>query len=599
MGTFTFKWEHPAASDVYVTGTFDDWSKSAKLDKKGDGFEKTVTLSDASEKILYKFVVDGNWCTDHTAPQENDQSGNPNNVLTPDRITKHTPATAGIMSSVAPTSTTHELAKDVPLEKAASGEVPGAFPETPATEPAAFSVNPIPATAGTGNPITLAAGEKVPEPSTITANNITSGVHDDVSLVEKSVKPEQTFSVAPIPATAGAGNPVTIPAGEGLPAHESVTGNTINSTVTTDKESYEKSDAGPPVLPPVVTPAAERESKGTGVLDLPPITKNLIPESSLPIGASGVGTSDANPTIQSVGPESTTAQLASQVPLESKGGEVPEVVKESQKEAGADPEASAIPEEVREKTAVEKELLKEVPEAPVTSDGATTAVKSAGVSAGEAGAAAGAAALAVGGAAAAYASTAKDKVADGIDQASKSTPAQTATDVKDKVATATGLGATSTPDTSNAAPEVVKESIAESGQSPEAAAYAEPIAEKKAVEKELLAEVKPETSTGESAPKIEETAAKAEEKSTAALSPPVEVKTPDSRDISPTTVPGSHTKRVLPEPATTNPDEKASTPAAAPSSSKVEQSPAEAKKNKRRSFFGRLKDKLSDKKDKA
>lgn len=46
--------EHPNASDVYVTGTFDNWTKSEKLDKKGDGFEKSVTLPDASQKIYYK-----------------------------------------------------------------------------------------------------------------------------------------------------------------------------------------------------------------------------------------------------------------------------------------------------------------------------------------------------------------------------------------------------------------------------------------------------------------------------------------------------------------------------------------------------------------
>lgn len=43
-----------AAEEVYVTGTFDDWSKSEKLDKVDDAFERTVTLPDASEPILYK-----------------------------------------------------------------------------------------------------------------------------------------------------------------------------------------------------------------------------------------------------------------------------------------------------------------------------------------------------------------------------------------------------------------------------------------------------------------------------------------------------------------------------------------------------------------
>jgi len=41
-----------------VTGTFDSWSKSERLEKKGDLFIKDVTLSSADEKIYYK-VRDG------------------------------------------------------------------------------------------------------------------------------------------------------------------------------------------------------------------------------------------------------------------------------------------------------------------------------------------------------------------------------------------------------------------------------------------------------------------------------------------------------------------------------------------------------------
>jgi hypothetical protein len=53
MGSFVFKWEH-AASEVYVTGTFDNWSKSEKLIQTGDVFEKNVTLPSAAETIYYK-----------------------------------------------------------------------------------------------------------------------------------------------------------------------------------------------------------------------------------------------------------------------------------------------------------------------------------------------------------------------------------------------------------------------------------------------------------------------------------------------------------------------------------------------------------------
>ncbi|KAH8650571.1 immunoglobulin E-set, partial [Tricladium varicosporioides] len=68
------------ASEVYVTGTFDNWGKTHKLYKNSKGvFQKFVEIP-TSHKIYYKFVVDGNWVTNHTAPQEADDSGNLNNV---------------------------------------------------------------------------------------------------------------------------------------------------------------------------------------------------------------------------------------------------------------------------------------------------------------------------------------------------------------------------------------------------------------------------------------------------------------------------------------------------------------------------------------
>lgn len=635
------------------------------------------------------------------------------------------------MSGVAPTSTTAELAKDVPLENekaplenTGSSDLPGTFPETPAAvekEEEKFSVNPLPAADGAVNPIKLAPGEKVPsfnksaidsgvhddpelvaadkakseeptlsvsplpafdgavnpiktapgekipEPSTVTANTLTSGVHDDPELVaadKAKGESEQTVSVSPLPAFAGAVNPVKIAPGEKLPEVSALTGNTTTSAVHTDKESYEKSDALPPVLPPVVTPQVERDSKGTGILDLPSISNNLIPESSLPIGTSGVGTFDASPTIQSAGPETTTSKLAAEVPLES--AKVPEVVKESQAEAGFPAEASGVPEEVKEKSAVEKELLSEVPVAPSTAEGTSgkgTEKTEKGVS-GEAAAAIGGAALAVGGAAvggAAFAASklpesvttqlpasvtsqlpesvqksiddtnaasnikstqglpvAKDTpeiVKESIAESGKAPEAASNEEavlekkaVEEELLTKTNGKSTTTEEPAKDTPAIVKESIAESGKAPEAASNEEAVLEKKAVEKELLKEIKPETSTGEPAPKIT---------STESLETPATPSKPiESRDVSPRTVPGSHTQTQpivttgvssakadatsSAAPATTD----KSTPAkaetsAAPSSSKATESPASTaaadKKKKRTSIFGRIKAKFSDK----
>ncbi|OBT80820.1 hypothetical protein VF21_00086 [Pseudogymnoascus sp. 05NY08] len=685
MGTFVFKWEHPA-SEVIVTGTFDNWAQTEKLHKKGDIFEKEVTLPSATDKIYYKFLVDGNWVIDHTAPQENDNLGNLNNYLTTDRIKKHThtpaAAAAALMSGVTPNSTTAALAKDVPKENGTSSALPGAFPETPATEPESFSVNPIPASAGNGNPITLAPGEAVPHPSTINANTITSGVHDDEELKAADFAKEPTYSVNPIPATAGGGNPITLAPGEPVPNPSTITGNTIASTVRTDKESYEKSGGlgTAPFLPPVVTPEAERDAKGTGVLDLPSTSKGgLIPESSLAMGEGGAGNYDASPTIQSVGPGATTAALAGAVPLEKdikgkdtatiqsvgpgattaalagtvpleKESSVPDLVKESQEAAHFPPEASAVPEEVEEKKEVERELLSGVPLAPVTSDDTTKEAHDAKFAAGGAAAAVGAAAVAVGGAAFAVGSATKDKVSEAVanapspSQVSKSIPIPDS--IRESISnineTAKRQSVAGIPAASDAVPAPVRQSISAAHESPEAAAYQVPVKEKKEVEGELLREVPMDVSKGESAPSSAAggatavgaaapvvaapavvAAAREEEVSPKAAELPRESVVSDLSDISPGTIQPVEKQTspvvttgvasgVVPETSTGAPAAAAAvapaTPAknstagvaatkaaaASPSGSPSAALAKEAQQKKRRSFFGKLKDKLKD-----
>ncbi|KAI8930807.1 hypothetical protein NX059_011830 [Plenodomus lindquistii] len=124
--------------------------------------------------------------------------------------------------------------------------------------------------------------------------------------------------------------------------------------------------------------------------------------------------------------------------------DVPEVVAESQKEAHASPEASANAEAVSEKKAVESELLREIPKS---------------------------------------------------NEVGEPAPAITAA----TSATAPGTH-TETPELAREVPDVVAESQKEAHASPEAAANAEAVTEKKAVEAELLKEVKTTDATGEPAP---------------------------------------------------------------------------------------------------
>lgn len=224
---------------------------------------------------------------------------------------------------------------------------------TPSTEQRQF-INPIPATAGLGNPIKLAPEEHVPAASTLTDNTLDSTVN---LKGEPEEDENATVSVAPIPATAGAGNPIHLAPGEKVPHPSTLTSNTISSTARTDEASYNKSDSQAPQLPPVdITPQAERSG---GMFDLPPQTGSLVPESSLPMGVDAKIEKDTGVHIQSAAPLSSTAALAGQVPKEPRG--VPEVVTESQKEAGFAPEAAANSEAVMDKKEVEQELKETVP----------------------------------------------------------------------------------------------------------------------------------------------------------------------------------------------------------------------------------------------
>lgn len=168
--------------------------------------------------------------------------------------------------------------------------------------------------------------------------------------------------INPLPAVPGGVNPVKLAPGEPIP--DSLKTGDINANVKLDPESYEKADA-----------AVAGDFSST---ELPPVSKNMIPESSLPIA----GSNDV--TISSVAPIATTAALAGAVPLEkdkatATTGDVPEIVKESQKEAGFAPEASGVPEEVKEKEQVEEELLAKVPTIPPVSEGEASAAVSAPV----------------------------------------------------------------------------------------------------------------------------------------------------------------------------------------------------------------------------
>lgn len=93
------------------------------------------------------------------------------------------------MNSAAPASTTAALAASAPLENQAPeqpADLPGAFPETPSTDPdkGDFGVKPMPAAEGAVNPVKLAPGEKIPD--SLAGEKTTSHVKLDQESYEKS-----------------------------------------------------------------------------------------------------------------------------------------------------------------------------------------------------------------------------------------------------------------------------------------------------------------------------------------------------------------------------------------------------------------------------
>lgn len=515
------------------------------------------------------------------------------------------------MSGVTPLSTTAGLAGNVPKEaekeirpESASSDAPGSFPETPYHDASEYNVDPIPATSGIGNPINLAPGEKVPHPNTLTSNTVSSTVRDDPSLKKSAEGSEQTFGVAPLPATTGTGNPISLQPGEKVPHPSEFTQNTTTSQVTTDKESYENA-GGAPQLPNFVTSDNEKDSLG-GIFKMPGIGGTMIPESSLPMGEGATSEVDKGPMIQSAGAQSTTAALAGNVPLEPRG--VPEIVQESQQEAGFGPEASENAEAVKDKSAVEKELETKVPEKSATSEGTSNTGDGVGKDA----------AVAAGGVAAGGAVAAAATASHGL-------PASVQQSI-DEMSKGSAIAPT--------VPDVVQESITESHQSPEAAGDKAMVGEKSAMEKELLSEVKREDDVGEPAPSssaalvetapaptgsenapppiskdsapITTAAAPAQTPAAGSSMKQAVQSQPDSRDISPMTKPIKQTQNQS-QPTVTTGVGSSNTPQtsqkpdkaveAAKPSPAASSSAATDKKAKRASgFFGKLKSKFSDKK---
>jgi hypothetical protein len=565
-----------------------------------------------------QFVVDDLWTTDHEAPQEDDGHHNVNNILMPAQIKKTTvsmpntssngPAAAGgagaaMLSGVTPQSTTAGLAGSVPKEgendagaatissvtpqsttAGLAGSVPkevekdveqdgdkpvatvpdelerstsppGAFPETPANENQEFGVEPIPASEGIGNPVSVPAGEKVPDPSAINSNTVDStattskeGYEKDASAAFPAAaaaagvgiasaagagayahekKPEaDAFSVNPIPASSGIGNPISVPAGEKLPEQSSFNPNTVQSSATTSKEAYEKDASASLLAPAAIAGAIGAGAAADSAFSVPEKSKNMIPESSLPMGGEAKDTTDTGPFISSAAPQSSSSDMASTVPLEPKrqgmvidedeapsatlsgpAPTVPEMVKESLSEAHQSPEAAGSAEVVGEKALMENKLLKKVKSTDAAGEPAPSA------------AAAGTSSAPVSSVASNVPAMVKESISESHQPAEAAGAQEVVNEKRDiesellrevkstdaigepaPSAAATGTSSVPVGSVASNVPATVKESIREAHQPAEAAGAQEVVNEKRDMENELLKKVKSTDAAGEPAP---------------------------------------------------------------------------------------------------
>ncbi|HOE16879.1 MAG TPA: isoamylase early set domain-containing protein [Syntrophorhabdaceae bacterium] len=78
----TFKLENPSAQEVFLAGSFNAWSPTAKsLKKDAKGIWKT-TMMLSGGSYEYRFVVDGIWQDDPGNPEKSmNEFGSHNSVL--------------------------------------------------------------------------------------------------------------------------------------------------------------------------------------------------------------------------------------------------------------------------------------------------------------------------------------------------------------------------------------------------------------------------------------------------------------------------------------------------------------------------------------
>ncbi|KAI9205614.1 uncharacterized protein BJ171DRAFT_474108 [Polychytrium aggregatum] len=134
MITRTFLWPSTDASEVIVTGEWDSWSQTGRMQKGQDGFQLAVQLDSerfsAGSRVQYKFVVDGEWRSNKVDPIDVSEYGNNYFIVEPEE-------TAASNTKLPPSERVEPVTAQSPCCSGACSGAPRAAQELPQRKPQA------------------------------------------------------------------------------------------------------------------------------------------------------------------------------------------------------------------------------------------------------------------------------------------------------------------------------------------------------------------------------------------------------------------------------------------------------------------------------
>ncbi|KAI0356718.1 hypothetical protein OH77DRAFT_1423689 [Trametes cingulata] len=338
----TFRWPHPGASDVIVTGSFDGWSCSHHLNRTPSGYFQGTLQVPWGDTVQYKYIVDGRWTTTDDQPTELDNIGNLNNVLRaparpPTPKPKAAPAPAaiqeetkqaeettlgkvngfvetarqavvGMVEAIAPGTTetpaeTPVVEKSEPApepEKPAAAEESAPAPEPTEPEPAATEItteavlpsSPAPVAPEVPVHVLPLSTEPPLESRSIPSADVSESKPLETTIVEGSTTAETAVEPAAAPAVVPVTGELTTTAAE--PVADVAASKPLETTIVEGSTTAETAVAAPaaPAAEPESKPSTHTPAEANGASEEKPATNGVAPaEDKAPIVNGTNGTS--------------------------------------------------------------------------------------------------------------------------------------------------------------------------------------------------------------------------------------------------------------------------------------------------------------------